>query len=238
MFNEYGFYIIIGDHSYLIFWRNLANTALTIFVIILLCILYRVLRNRKIEEKTITYLNLSTIIYKWNNRAVITFPDLSTFIGRLKNNLPHGNGVFKSSNCSTVRIKFKEGESSLVSIFKNENGYNYKIIKTDNPILNKQFRSLLKWLVIINSIALVIAILPMPYVYYMILRIYTTLTCCLLAYVAYIGKKLKTAIASGLLAILYNPLLPLHLGKDIWIIVNIISMPVVMLLYHINKKAS
>ncbi len=234
--NEYGFYIIFDYFSYFVFWRNLANTILVIFVITLLYILYRVLRNRKIDDKTVTYLNLSTIIYKWNNRAIITFPDLSRFVGKLKNNLPNGKGVFKTNDYAPLRLKFNEGESSLVRIFKSESGYNYQLRQINNPIITKQFSSILKWLVFINSVLLLVAIAKMPYGYYIILRISTAITCSLLCYLAYNSNKIKTAIMSGLLVILYNPIIPIPLGRDIWIIVNLISMVMILILFIFIKK--
>lgn len=235
--NEYGFYIIIGDFNYFVFWRNLANAVLIILVIILLYVLLQILKNRIIGEKTITYTNLSSIIYKWNNRAIITFSDLSRFVGKLKNNLPHGNGKFINNNYAPANLKFNEGESSLVKIFKTENGYNYHINEINNPLLNKQYNSILKWLVLINSVLLLLAIAKMPYGFYIILRILTTITCGMLCYVAYSNDKIKTAIVSGLLAIIYNPLLPVPLGRDIWIIFNIISLIIIIFLYRITKKS-
>ncbi len=239
MINKYGFYLIIDNYNWFVFWRNLVNVILIVIVIILLYFLYIVLRNRKNEEKTITYLNLSTIIYKWNNRAIITFPDLSRFVGKLKNNLPNGKGVFKTNNFAPIRLKFNEGESSFVKIVKSENGYNYQLIQTNSPVLNIQFGSILKWLVFINSVLLLVAIAKMPYGFYIILRILTTLTCCLICYVAYNSKKIKTVIMSGLLVILYNPIIPIPLGRDIWIIVNLISLPMIILfLFSIKRNRS
>lgn len=234
--NDYGFYIIIGKLNYFVFWRNLANSVLIIIVIILLYVLYRILRNRIIKERTITYLNLSSIIYKWNNRAIITFPDLSRFFGKLKNNLPHGKGLFKRNDYASIRLKFNEGESSLLKIYKTENGYDYQLNQTNNPILDKQSSLILKWLVIINSVVLLVAIAKMPYGFYIVLRILTTITCGVICYVAYNTKKIKSVIVAGLLAIVYNPLFKVPLGRDIWIIVNLISLPIIIHLYRLTRK--
>jgi len=235
--NEYGFYIIIGDFNYFVFWRNLVNAVLIILVILLLYVILRILKNRIIDEKTITYTNLSTIIYKWNNRAIITFSDLSRFVGKLKNNLPHGNGKFINNNYAPANLKFNEGESSLVKIFKTENGYNYNFISKNNIIFNKQLITLLKYIVSINSLALLIAIAKMPYGYYIFLRILTTITFCIFVYIAYIENKIKTASLSGILAIIYNPIVRFPLGKDVWIIINLITIPIILLLYIINRRS-
>lgn len=71
---------------------------------------------------------------------------------------------------------------------------------------------------IILSIIFILALFQMPYGYYMLLRIITCATC------VYSAVKFKTEWAKwifGILAVVYNPVLPVHLGdKDLWSIIN------------------
>jgi len=63
---------------------------------------------------------------------------------------------------------------------------------------------------------LLLATLDLPYGYYTFLRI---VVCGVSVYVAYCSHKwgkLWAAWVFGLVAILFNPLLPVHLTKDVW----------------------
>jgi hypothetical protein len=69
-----------------------------------------------------------------------------------------------------------------------------------------------------------IGVFPMPYGYYMLLRL--VVCACSLLYTFRFAKKEKIALAwiFGFLAVLYNPLIPIHLyEKNLWTLVNIIT---------------
>lgn len=72
---------------------------------------------------------------------------------------------------------------------------------------------------------LLLALLPLPYGYYTLLRI---AICLVAAWIAYVQWKHDDAfsgwvVAFGGLAILYNPLLPVHLTREIWNMLNVAS---------------
>jgi hypothetical protein len=72
-----------------------------------------------------------------------------------------------------------------------------------------------------------LAILPMPYGYYQFLRL---VTCGLAAWSAvseWRKQRVELAGIWGALAILYNPVWPLHLNRDVWAICNITSAVIV-----------
>jgi len=236
--NEWGFYIIFDDFIHFVFWRNLLNVVLIILLLILITIIYRIIIKKRNEEKTTTFTNLSSIKIKWNRKVIITFSDSSLFIGKLKNNLPHGKGLFKKYSSRFTKIKFNEGNSQLVKIYKTENGYNYQIIEENNCVINNNFIIYIKWLVVINCIALLIAIAKMPYGYYFLLRIFTTITCCAICYSAYILKKIKTVIVSGIIILIYNPIFKLHFDKEIWIFINLFSIGILIILFNVIKNDS
>jgi hypothetical protein len=75
------------------------------------------------------------------------------------------------------------------------------------------------WLIPI--VALAIALANMPYGYYQLLRV---LVFCVAAYLACrsndLGERAWMWILAGL-AILYNPIVKLHLGADVWPLANI-----------------
>ena len=69
-----------------------------------------------------------------------------------------------------------------------------------------------------------IGLLPMPYGYYFLSRL---VVCgCAIYYAVQFGNQKETTLiwVFGFFAVLYNPILPIHLGaKELWIVVNIIT---------------
>ncbi len=78
-------------------------------------------------------------------------------------------------------------------------------------------------LTVVSLIVFVVSLLPMPYGFYFITRIVFAIICGYLAYKLFFLGNLLWLIGLGLV-ILYNPLIPIHLGeKTIWIVMNILS---------------
>ena len=76
----------------------------------------------------------------------------------------------------------------------------------------------------IAAVVVVVGLMPMPYAYYMLMRI---ILCGIAAY----GAVLQTERTSGLFwllvgtAVLYNPIIPVYLGqKAVWSVVNIATL--------------
>ena len=76
-------------------------------------------------------------------------------------------------------------------------------------------------------VVLGVGLLPMPYGYYFLSRL---VVCgCAIYYAAqFSGQSHATLVwIFGFLAVLYNPIIPIHLGtKGLWIIVNVITVGV------------
>lgn len=82
----------------------------------------------------------------------------------------------------------------------------------------------LLWL--LPAIMLVAAIAPWPYGYYKLLRLVVCICAGVLAYQSYQGADERvTAWVVGLfvLALLYNPIIPVHLTREIWLPINLAS---------------
>ena len=78
---------------------------------------------------------------------------------------------------------------------------------------------LLAWALPVAGLAL--ALLPMPYGYYVLLRI---VVCGCAAFLAYQSHQLRLegwAWALGAVAFLYNPVAPFGLGRTVWTAVNL-----------------
>ncbi|MCY3674966.1 MAG: hypothetical protein OXH65_09415 [Paracoccaceae bacterium] len=85
---------------------------------------------------------------------------------------------------------------------------------------------------------LVLATLPWPYGYYIFLRILIASTCALIVFYQW---KHDDAISSWVfifvgVGILYNPFMPIHLTREIWIILNIITAGLFIGHYFMLKK--
>lgn len=76
------------------------------------------------------------------------------------------------------------------------------------------------WLVPIGM--LVLALLNLPYGYYTLLRIIVCGCCGYLAYKEYeIEQKASFwVLVLGAISLLFNPLIPIHLGRDVWAIID------------------
>lgn len=75
---------------------------------------------------------------------------------------------------------------------------------------------------------LALALTDMPYGYYRLLRVVCFVLFALLAWRAATQPRLDLAITFGALAFIYNPLIPLHLGREIWTIVNLVTIAILL----------
>lgn len=73
----------------------------------------------------------------------------------------------------------------------------------------------------IAAALLFIGAAPMPYGYYMLLRLIATGIFIWAAFLAYERKHESLPWVYGVLAILFNPLIKIHLPKELWAVVDI-----------------
>lgn len=88
-------------------------------------------------------------------------------------------------------------------------------------------------------VALIIALLPInPYGYYVLLRFVICGICAYLAVTAYQRSKLNWVWILGGLAVLYNPLIPVHLNREVWSGVNIVTIVLIALtMWRFRRKS-
>ncbi|NQT97178.1 MAG: hypothetical protein HQ562_05490 [Candidatus Marinimicrobia bacterium] len=75
---------------------------------------------------------------------------------------------------------------------------------------------------LIASGLLLIALLDLPYGYYTLLRIIICILAGYTAYVAYESEKIPWVWIFGLIAILFNPVIPIYLDRETWAVIDII----------------
>ena len=91
----------------------------------------------------------------------------------------------------------------------------------------------MKLLKFTTSVLLLLGIFQLPYGYYQLLRIVVTISSGISAYKAYENENQGLCIAFALVLILFNPIIPIYLNKEIWIPIDII----VGIFFGINGKA-
>ena len=96
---------------------------------------------------------------------------------------------------------------------------------------------------LICCLLLAIAICPLPYGYYRFLRIILTIWGILTIYHTHTQDPPNKAISlitiiSGGIAVLYNPILPIYLDKATWTILNLISIPCILIATHLTRAKS
>jgi hypothetical protein len=88
---------------------------------------------------------------------------------------------------------------------------------------------------IVGAIILLLCILPMPYGVYMIVTVATTIIAGYLAYNYYNKKKQQLAITFLVIALLFQPFIKFDLGREIWLVVDII-VAILLLILALRKK--
>lgn len=75
----------------------------------------------------------------------------------------------------------------------------------------------------VAAVLLVVALAELPYGYYTLLRI---VVCGVSAYGAFIAYGVQTegwTLVLGMTALVFNPLIPIHLEREVWSIVDLVT---------------
>lgn len=98
----------------------------------------------------------------------------------------------------------------------------------------------MKHLKLILIIALLLCLAPMPYGFYMLVRFFATVMFGLMAYRYHQEKKENLMITFGALAVLFQPLIKIPLGRTVWNVVDVVIAVVLIIQllreYEIKKR--
>lgn len=75
---------------------------------------------------------------------------------------------------------------------------------------------------VIAAIMLLLALAPWPYGYYQLLRFVVCGAAGYVAVIAYNWQKMWAVWLFGLVAVLFNPLIPIHLTRELWQPIDVI----------------
>lgn len=83
---------------------------------------------------------------------------------------------------------------------------------------------------IAGALILLLCIFPFPYGFYTIVRVTTTIICGYLAFTYYNQNKKELAIFFTIIAVLFQPMIKFTLGREMWLVVDIIVAIVLLTL--------
>ncbi len=92
-----------------------------------------------------------------------------------------------------------------------------------------------------SSVKLILAglmflgVFPLPYGYYTFLRIVAAIVFGVNA-IIYFDEKKVLAIVYGLLTILFQPLIPITMNKESWIVIDIIVAIFLLIMWWVERK--
>lgn len=89
----------------------------------------------------------------------------------------------------------------------------------------------MKHLNLILALIFLLCLAPMPYGFYSLVRFVAMIAFAIYAYNYHEKKNNKLAIVFLSLAILFQPLLPIYLGRTLWNIVDVIVAIFLLVLY-------
>ena len=90
------------------------------------------------------------------------------------------------------------------------------------------------------SIVMLLLAIPQigPYIYYTLLRIVVCGTSAFIAYKAYEFNIKTWKHIAGFIAILFNPIVPICLNKETWVVIDLIAAVIMLLSIWMIKKPS
>ena len=89
--------------------------------------------------------------------------------------------------------------------------------------------------VIASAIMLLLAILPLPYGYYTLLRLIVCGTAIYLAWFTKLINKMGWMWCMSFIAILFNPFIPIRFDRELWVLLDVV-VAVVFIMFIIKLK--
>ena len=91
-------------------------------------------------------------------------------------------------------------------------------------------------IILFFAFALLACLLPMPYGYFMLIRFVAMIIFGLMALIYYQEQKEGMAIFFGAMAILFQPIIKISLGRTMWNIVDVVMAIILLIIWYKNKQ--
>ena len=89
---------------------------------------------------------------------------------------------------------------------------------------------------VIAALMLLVSLAPWPYGYYQLLRFVVCGAAGYVAFIAYNWKKIWAVWLFGFIAVLFNPLIPIHLSREIWQLIDVVCAALFAVIMFILQK--
>lgn len=86
------------------------------------------------------------------------------------------------------------------------------------------------------ALALFACLLPMPYGYFMLVRFVAMVIFGLMAYNYYHEQREGLAIFFGAMALLFQPIIKISLGRTMWNVVDVVMAIVLFIIWYRNSQ--
>ena len=86
------------------------------------------------------------------------------------------------------------------------------------------------------ALALLVCLLPMPYGYFMLVRFAAMVIFGLMAYDYYQKQREGLAIFFGAMAVLFQPIIKISLGRTMWNVVDVVMAIVLIVIWYREKQ--
>lgn len=88
----------------------------------------------------------------------------------------------------------------------------------------------------VASIMLFLSLAPWPYGYYQLLRFVVCGVSAYVAFMAYTWQKMWATCLFGVIAVLFNPLIPIHLPRELWQPIDVICAILLLFAVFVLKS--
>ena len=82
---------------------------------------------------------------------------------------------------------------------------------------------------------LLLCVFPLPYGFFTIVRVVTTIISLYLAYTYFTQNKKELAITFTIVAVLFQPFIKLALGREVWLVVDVL-VAVFLIVLAVKRK--
>lgn len=87
------------------------------------------------------------------------------------------------------------------------------------------------------AVAMLLCLVPMPYGYYILIRFVSMVVFAVMAYELWQKERKELAFAFGALALLFQPIIKIALGRTVWNVVDVIvAIGLIIFIFTDNKK--
>ena len=94
----------------------------------------------------------------------------------------------------------------------------------------------IKPLIIVSIVLLLVAAIHLPQGYYVLLRHVVCLTASLLSWFSYVSNKHAWVWIMGFIALFFNPIIPLHFGREVWLVADVLVAVLFCIFLFQNKQ--